>query len=56
MENRTPMTTSDWASELPHSNEVCNQPQGGTLRNPPARGTAVAVFKTDLHLYFNDAA
>jgi hypothetical protein len=53
--NRSAMTTRDGASELPHSNEVCDPTQGGTLRTPPARGPAVSKFKTDLHLNFNVA-
>jgi hypothetical protein len=55
MENRIAMTTRDGTSELPQSNEGCDPPQGGTLRNPPARGSAVADFKTDHHLNFIDA-
>jgi hypothetical protein len=45
MENRSPMTRLDVASELPHSNEGCDQSQGGTPRTPTARGPAVADFK-----------
>jgi hypothetical protein len=56
MENRTSMTRRDGASELPQSNEGCDPAEGGKLRTPPARGTAVAEFKTDLHLKSNDAA
>jgi hypothetical protein len=56
MENRNPMTRRDGASELPQSNEGCYLPQCGTLRTPPARGPAVAEFKTDRHLKFKDAA
>jgi hypothetical protein len=56
MENRTAMTTREGASELPQSNEGCDPPQGGTLRTPPARGPAVAKFRADIHLNFNDAA
>jgi hypothetical protein len=55
-ENRTLMTRRDGASELPKTNEGCDTPQGGTLRNPPARGPAVTVFKTELHLNSNEAA
>jgi hypothetical protein len=56
MENRTPMTTHDKASVLPHSKEDCDLPQGRTLRITGARGPAVAKIKTDLHLNSNDAA
>jgi hypothetical protein len=56
MENRTSMTARDVASELPESNEGCDPPQGGTLCTPPAKGQAVAEFKTELHLNSNDAA
>jgi hypothetical protein len=56
MENRNMMTRRDVASELPQPNERCDSPQGATLRTPPARLTAVTVFKTDLHLNSNDAA
>jgi hypothetical protein len=42
MENRIPMTRRDEASDLPNSIEACEQPQGGTLRTPPARLPAVA--------------
>jgi hypothetical protein len=45
MGNRPPMTRSYVASELPNSNEVCEQPQGGTPRKPPARWPAVTEFK-----------
>jgi hypothetical protein len=55
MENRTTMTRCDGASELPQSNEGCDPPQKGTLRNPPVRGPAVAEIKTDLHLKSNDS-
>jgi hypothetical protein len=55
-ENKTTMTTGDGASDPLHSNEVCDPPQGGTLRTPPARRPACAKFKTDIHLNFNDAA
>jgi hypothetical protein len=44
MENRHPMTRRDGASELPHSNEGCDQSQGGTPRTPKARGPAIADF------------
>jgi hypothetical protein len=50
------MKTRDGASELPHTNEVCDPTQGVTLRTSPARGPAVAKFKTYLHLNFNNAA
>jgi hypothetical protein len=50
------MTTHDGASKRPQSNKWCNPPEGGTFNTPPARGPAVANFKTDLHLNFNDAA
>jgi hypothetical protein len=56
MDNRNMMTRPDVASELPQPNERCDPPQGATLRTPPARGTAVTEFKTDLHLNSNDAA
>jgi hypothetical protein len=49
------MTRRDGASELPQTNEGCPSPQGGTLRSPPARGSAVTEFKTDLHLKSYDA-
>jgi hypothetical protein len=45
MENRTPMTRRDMASELPHSNKWGKRNQGGTTRTPQARGPAVAEFK-----------
>jgi hypothetical protein len=45
MGNRPPMTGRDVSSELPISNEKCEQPQGGTPRTLPARGPAVAEFK-----------
>jgi hypothetical protein len=45
MENRAPTTRRDGASELPHSNEVCDQSQGGTPRTPKSRGPTVADFK-----------
>jgi hypothetical protein len=45
MENRTPKTRCDRASKLPHSNEGCNNSQGGTSRTRTARGPAVADFK-----------
>jgi hypothetical protein len=50
------MKTRDPACDLPQSNEWCDPPQGGTLRTTPARGPAVAKFKPDVHLNFNDAA
>jgi hypothetical protein len=56
MEIRSPMRERDVASEHPNLNVVCEPPQDGTLRTPRARGPAVAKFKTDLHLYKNDAA
>jgi hypothetical protein len=39
------MTKSDRASEILHSNEWCDPPQGSTARTPTARGPAVAVFR-----------
>jgi hypothetical protein len=45
MENRTPMKTTDGASELPYLNEWCEPPQVGQPRTPQARGPAVAAFK-----------
>jgi hypothetical protein len=45
MENRPTMTGRDGASELPHSNEVFDQSQGGTARTPTSRGPAVSDFK-----------
>jgi hypothetical protein len=45
MENRPTMTRRDGASELPLSNEVCDQSQGGTPRTTQARMPAVALFK-----------
>jgi hypothetical protein len=45
MENRTPMTKRDVASELPDSNEECDPPHGFTHLTPPARGPAVAEKK-----------
>jgi hypothetical protein len=42
MENRAPMARREWAYELPHSNEGCDQSQGGKTRTPTARGPAVA--------------
>jgi hypothetical protein len=50
------MTTRDGASEVSQSNEWCDPPQGFTHRTPPATGSAVTEFKTDLHLNSNDAA
>jgi hypothetical protein len=45
MENRPPMTRRDEAFELPHSNEGCDQSQGGTPRTATARGPTVADYK-----------
>jgi hypothetical protein len=45
MGNRLTMKWRDGASEIPHSNEGCDQSQGGTPRTPMDRGTAVADFK-----------
>jgi hypothetical protein len=45
VENRTPMTRRNGASELPHSNEGYDQSQGVTHRTQTARGPAVADFK-----------
>jgi hypothetical protein len=39
------MKRRDGASELPHSNDGCHPPQGGTPVSPPARRPAVAEFK-----------
>jgi hypothetical protein len=55
MEKRPPMTERDVAPEHPNLNDGCDPPQCSTLRTPPARGPAVAKFKTDLHLKSNDA-
>jgi hypothetical protein len=55
VENRTAMTTRDWESELLQSNEGFDPPQGVTLRTPPVRVPAVAMFKTDLHLNISDS-
>jgi hypothetical protein len=44
IENRHTMTRRDVVSELPHSNDECDQSQGGTPRTPKARGPAVADF------------
>jgi hypothetical protein len=49
------MTRRDVAPELRNLNEECETPQVGTPRTPPARVTAVAEFKTDLHLNSSDA-
>jgi hypothetical protein len=56
MENRSPMTRRDGASELPQSNEGCDPPQGGKHCTPPPRGPGVPDFKTDLHLNSYDAS
>jgi hypothetical protein len=45
LENRSPMTRRDGASELPQSNEGCDQSQGGKPRTPTAGLPAVADFK-----------
>jgi hypothetical protein len=55
MENGPKMMGRDGASELPHSNEGCDHTQGGTPRTPTARGPAVAVSWTVLHLNSNDS-
>jgi hypothetical protein len=49
------MTIRDMASEIPNSNEYCEQPQRGTPRTPRARVPAGEEFKRDLHLNTNDA-
>jgi hypothetical protein len=45
MENRSPMTWRDVASDIPNSNEDCEPLQYGTPRKPTDRGPAVARFK-----------
>jgi hypothetical protein len=55
MENRTPMTRRDVASEHPTLNEGCEQHSGCTPRTAPARVPEISEFKTDLHLNCNDA-
>jgi hypothetical protein len=42
MENRSPMTRREVASELPNSNEEREHLQGGTPRTLPARVPGVA--------------
>jgi hypothetical protein len=42
MENGHPMTRREVVSELPHSNEGCDPPQGGAPLTPPARRPAAA--------------
>jgi hypothetical protein len=56
MENRPPITRSDWASELPNLNEGFEPPQGGMPRTLQARDPAVTELKTCLQLNSNNSA